>query len=54
MFVLSLISLLSVLNKWIGSNYGGGKQARLQGSMIGQKSIDFEANTNVEHHRRHV
>jgi len=34
MLVLPLISLLSVLSKLIGNIYGGGKQARTQGSMI--------------------
>jgi len=36
MFVLPLISLLSVLNKLIKNICGGGKQARTQWSMIGQ------------------
>jgi len=50
MFVLPLISLLSVLNKLIGSICGGRKQARTQGSMIGQENIDFEANTHARRH----
>jgi len=36
MFVLPLISLLSVLNKLMGNVCGGGKQTRTQGSMIRQ------------------
>jgi len=35
MLVLPLISILSVLNKSIGSMCGGGKQTRTQGSVIG-------------------
>jgi len=54
MFVLSLISLLSVLNKLIGSICGGGKQARTQGRMIEQEKIDFEANTRVGCHWNHA
>jgi len=50
MLVLPLISILSVLNKLIGSICGGRKQARTQGSMIGQEKIDFEANTQVRRH----
>jgi len=50
MLVLHLISLLSVLNKLIGNICGGGKQARTQGSMIGQENIHFEANTYVGRH----
>jgi len=43
-----------VLNKLIGSICGGGKQARTQGSMIGQEKIDFEANTRVGRHWNHA
>jgi len=50
MLVLPLISLLSVLNKLIRSTCGGRKQTRTQGSIIGQKKIDFEANTHVGRH----
>jgi len=32
---------MSVWNKSIGSNYGGGKQVGTQGSMIGQKRLIF-------------
>jgi len=48
MFVLPLVSLLSVLNKLIGNICGGGKQVRTQGS------IDFKANTRVGHHWNHA
>jgi len=54
MFVLPLISLLIVLNKLIGNICNGRKQARTQGSMIGQEKIDFEANTHVECHWNHA
>jgi len=42
MLVLPLISLLSVLNNLIGSICSVGKQARTQGSMIGQEKIDLK------------
>jgi len=54
MLVLSLISLLCVLNKLIGSICSGRKQARTQGSMIEQENIDFEANTHVGRHWNHA
>jgi len=50
MLFLPLISLLSVLNKLIGSICGGGKQARTQRSVIGQEKIYFEANTRFGRH----
>jgi len=50
MLVFPLISLLNVLNKLKGSICCGGKQARTQGSMIGQEKKDFEANTRVGRH----
>ena len=50
MFIFPLISLLSVLNKLMGNICGGGKQARTQGSMIGQEKIDLEANNRVGRH----
>ena len=54
MIVFPLISLLSVINKLIGSICCGGKQARTQGSMIGQEKIDFEANNHVGCHKNHA
>jgi len=39
--VLPLISILSVLNKSIGSICSGGKQVRTQWSMIGQENIEL-------------
>jgi len=53
MFVLPLISFLSVLNKLIGNICGGGKQARTRKSMIRQENINFEANTRVGHYWNH-
>jgi len=54
MLVLPLISLLSMLNKLIGSICGRGKQARTQESMIGQEKIDFEANNRIGRHWNHA
>jgi len=58
MLVLRLISSFNVLNKSIESICGGGKQTKIQGSMIGQEKINFEANTCtgphwncVQHHK---
>jgi len=38
---LLIISIMSVSNKTIGSNSGGGKQTETQGSMIGQERLIF-------------
>jgi len=54
MLVLPLISLLSALNKLIGSICVGRQQARTQRNMIGQENIDFEANTHVGCHWNHA
>jgi len=43
-----------VLNKLIGRICGGRKQARTQGSMIGQEKVDFEANTYIWRHWNHA
>ena len=32
---------MSVWNKTIGNNYGGGKQVETQGSMIGHERLTF-------------
>jgi len=50
MIVLPLISILSVLNKLIGSICGGEKQARTQGSMFWEREDQFEENTCVRCH----
>jgi len=50
MIVLPLISILSVLNKLIGSICGGGKQARTQGSMFWKRKDQFEVNTRIGRH----
>jgi len=50
MFVLPLISILSVLNKLIGSICDGGKQARTQERMFWTRKDQFEANTHVRRH----
>ena len=50
MIVLPLISILSMLNKLIGSICGGEKQARTQWSMFWKRKYQFEANTRIGRH----